>query len=377
PSELSPHTALAVESLVTRCMDESVVRVVQGGVTETTVLLKEKFDHYFYTGSGSVGKIVARAAAEHLSGITLELGGKSPAIVHADVSDLVPTATRIMWSKLANSGQTCVATDYLLVHRSVKDKLVPLLVEAVTGMYGKSPRESPDYGRIVNARHWNRIMDMLAATEGTQIAVTNDVPDESELYIPPIIVDGVRPDDALMNDELFGPILPIITYDTLDEAIGLVNSRDQPLSLYVFAKSDSAEAVLSHTRSGVATVNDTMFSLASQTNPFGGVGPSGVGRYHGKFSLDTFSHHRLIMKRPLWFPTPGVDSIRGPPFAGNANSWKTKLGRQLVYPRLWSLSDSVLGKLATLIPFWRLLATIPGFVRALIQSKPIVQCKNN
>ncbi|KAJ2745189.1 hypothetical protein GGI20_002371 [Coemansia sp. BCRC 34301] len=377
PSELAPHTAVALESLITRCMDSSAIRVVQGGVSETTALLKEKFDHYFYTGSGSVGKIVARAAAEYLSGITLELGGKSPAIVHADVADLVPTATRIMWSKLANSGQTCVATDYLLVHRSVKDQLLPLLVDAVVGMYGKSPRESPDYGRIINARHWNRLMDVLEATEGTQIAVTDDTPDEDDLYFPPIIVDGVRPDDALMRDELFGPILPILTYDTLDEAISLVNSRDQPLTLYVFAKSDSAEAVLSRTRSGSATVNDTMFSLASQTNPFGGVGPSGVGRYHGKFTLDTFSHHRHVMKRPLWFPTPGVDSIRGPPFAGSENSWKAKLSRQLVYPNLWSLSSSTLGKLATLIPFWRLLATIPGFMWALIKSKPVVRRRND
>ncbi|KAJ2645082.1 hypothetical protein GGF44_000147 [Coemansia sp. RSA 1694] len=377
PSELAPHTALALESLITRCMDASVIRVVQGGVKETTALLREKFDHYFYTGSGSVGKLVARAAAEHLSGITLELGGKSPVIVHADVADLVPTASRIMWSKLANSGQTCVATDYLLVHRSVKDKLIPLLVDAVAGMYGKSPKLSPDYGRIINARHWNRLMDVLKATEGTQIAVTDDVPDEGDLYFPPTIVDGVRPDDALMKDELFGPILPIITYDTLDEAISLVNSRDQPLALYVFAKRDSAEAMLSRTRSGSATVNDTMFSLASQTNPFGGVGPSGVGRYHGRFTLDTFSHHRHVMSRPLWFPTPGVDSIRGPPFAGSENSWKADLSRQLVYPSLWSLRDSLLGKLVTLIPLWRMLVIIPGFLWAMIKSKPVVRRRND
>ncbi|KAJ2371303.1 hypothetical protein H4S02_009605 [Coemansia sp. RSA 2611] len=359
--------------MITRCMDSSVIRVVQGGVKESTELLKEKFDHYFYTGSGSVGRIVARAAADNLAGVTLELGGKSPAIVHADVSDLVPTAFRIMWSKLANSGQTCVATDYLLIHRSIKDKLVPLLVEAVAGMYGKSPKESPDYGRIINARHWNRLMDALNATEGTQIAVTDDLPDEGDLYFPPTIVDGVRPGDSLMKDELFGPILPIITYDTLEEAISLVNSRDQPLALYVFAKSDSAEAVVTRTRSGSATVNDTMFILASMSNPFGGVGPSGVGRYQGKHTLDTFSHHRHVMKRPIWFPTPGVDTIRGPPFAGKENSWKLDLSRQMVYPSLWSLRDSVLGKLVTLIPFWRSLVIIPGFVRALVQSKPVVR----
>ncbi|KAJ2697398.1 hypothetical protein H4218_003985 [Coemansia sp. IMI 209128] len=373
PSELAPHTAQALQNMITRCMDSSVIRVVQGGVKESTELLKEKFDHYFYTGSGSVGRIVARAAADNLAGVTLELGGKSPAIVHADVSDLVPTAFRIMWSKLANSGQTCVATDYLLIHRSIKDKLVPLLVEAVAGMYGKSPKESPDYGRIINARHWNRLMDALNATEGTQIAITDDLPDEGDLYFPPTIVDGVRPGDSLMKDELFGPILPIITYDTLEEAISLVNSRDQPLALYVFAKSDSAEAVVTRTRSGSATVNDTMFILASMSNPFGGVGPSGVGRYQGKHTLDTFSHHRHVMKRPIWFPTPGVDTIRGPPFAGKENSWKLDLSRQMVYPSLWSLRDSVLGKLVTLIPFWRSLVIIPGFVRALVQSKPVVR----
>ncbi|KAJ2730720.1 hypothetical protein IW152_005054 [Coemansia sp. BCRC 34962] len=372
PSELAPHTAQALQNMVTRNMDSSVIRVVQGGIEESTALLKERFDHYFYTGSGSVGRIIARAAADHLAGVTLELGGKSPAIVHADVADLVPTAFRIMWSKLANSGQTCVATDYLLIHRSIKDKLVPLLVEAVAGMYGKSPKESPDYGRIINARHWNRLMGALSATEGTQIAVTDDLPDEGDLYFPPTIVDGVRPGDSLMKDELFGPILPIITYDTLEEAISLVNSRDQPLALYVFAKSDSAEAVVSRTRSGSATVNDTMFILASQSNPFGGVGPSGVGSYQGRHTLDTFSHHRHVMKRPIWFPTPGVDSIRGPPFTGKENGWKVNLSRQMVYPSLWSLRDSTLGKLVTLIPFWRTLATIPGFVRALVQSKPII-----
>ncbi|KAJ2799735.1 hypothetical protein H4S07_005360 [Coemansia furcata] len=373
PSEVAPHTALALQNLLSRCMDPNVIRVVQGGVKETTLLLKEKFDHYFYTGSGSVGKIVARAAAEHLSGITLELGGKSPAIVHADVKDLAPTAFRIMWSKLANSGQTCVATDYILIHRSIKDKLIPLLVEAVAGMYGKSPKESPDYGRIINARHWNRLIDALNATEGTKIAVTDDLPDEGDLYFPPTIVDGVRPSDSLMKDELFGPILPIITYDTLEEALNLVNSRDQPLALYVFAKVDTAEAVVARTRSGSATINDTMFSLASQSNPFGGVGPSGVGRYHGKHTLDTFSHHRHVMKRPLWFPSPGVDSIRGPPFTGSENSWKTNLSHQMVYPTLWSLRDSVLGKLVTLIPFWRMLVTIPGFLVALIKSKPVIR----
>ncbi|KAJ2306954.1 hypothetical protein IWW55_001199, partial [Coemansia sp. RSA 2706] len=188
PSELSPHTASAVERAL-RYMDTRVLRVVQGGVEETTELLKQPFDYYFYTGNGRVGKIVAHAAAERLAGVTLELGGKSPAIVHADVEDLVPTATRIMWAKLANAGQTCVGVDYLLVHRSVKDRLMPLLVEAAIGMFGRLAQKSPDYGRIVNNRNWIRIMRLLNDSEGTQIKVTDDDgADENDRFIPPIIV---------------------------------------------------------------------------------------------------------------------------------------------------------------------------------------------
>ncbi|KAJ2794346.1 hypothetical protein H4R20_006260, partial [Coemansia guatemalensis] len=158
PSELSPHTAVVVERIITRYMDPEVIRVVQGGVNETSELLKNKFDHFFYTGGGTVGRLVAHAAAENLAGVTLELGGKSPAIVHADVEDLVPTATRIMWSKLDNAGQVCVTVDYLLVHRSIKDRLVPLLVDAAISMFGRTPQKTEEYGRIVNTRHWQRIM---------------------------------------------------------------------------------------------------------------------------------------------------------------------------------------------------------------------------
>ncbi|KAI9504502.1 hypothetical protein GGI25_005544 [Coemansia spiralis] len=376
PSELSPHTALAIERMVNKYMDPKVVRVVQGAVDESTELLKQKFDHYFYTGNGTVGKIVAHAAVEHHAGVTLELGGKCPAIVHADVTDLVPTAFRIMWAKLVNAGQTCVGVDYLLVHRSVKDKLVPLLVETTKGMFGDSPQKAADYGRIINKRHWNRLMSVLNATEGTPINVTTDEADENDRYIPPTIVDGVRGDDSLMRDELFGPILPIITYDTLSEAIDFVNSRDQPLSLYVFANKASAEHVISQTRSGSASVNDTMFLLASHSTPFGGVGPSGVGRYTGKSSFDTFSHHRHVIKRPLWFPTPGVDSLRGPPFEGSANSWKLPLGISLVYPTVRPLRQNVFSKLLTFVPFWRLFVILPAFLWALAVAKPTIKRRN-
>ncbi|KAJ1742861.1 Hexadecenal dehydrogenase [Coemansia sp. RSA 989] len=370
PSELSPHTAQVVGRVI-KHVDPQVMRVVQGGVEETTELLRHKFDHYFYTGNGRVGKIVAHAAAEHHAIVTLELGGKSPAVVHADVGDLKPTAARIMWAKLSNAGQTCVGVDYLLVHRSIKDKLVPLLIDAAIGMFGKSPVKSPDFGRIVNERHWNRLMKLLKSSQGNLIQITDDDPNENDRFIPPVLVDGVRLDDSLMSEELFGPILPIITFDTLDEAIEIVNSGDKPLALYVFAQNQAADYVLARAQSGTATVNDTMLHLASHTNPFGGIGSSGVGNYTAKYSFDTFSHHRYVLKRPLWFPTPGIDTVRMPPFTGSEHSWKTQLGVKMVYPKPRSLRSSFLSKLFTFIPFWRILAIIPGFIYALITTKSI------
>ncbi|KAJ1905447.1 hypothetical protein LPJ81_001925 [Coemansia sp. IMI 209127] len=373
PSEVAAHSALTLEHIVAEYMDPQVIRIVQGGVDESTELLKQRFDHFFYTGNGTVGKIVARAAAEQLAGVTLELGGKSPAIVHADVADLAAAAFRIVWGKMTNAGQTCVGVDYLLVHRSVKDRLVPLLVEAVRGMYGDSPQKSADFGRIINRRHWARLMGMLDATEGTPVAVADDEADEADCYIPPTIVDGVLGDDSLMRGELFGPILPIVTYDTLEEAIAFVNARDQPLTLFAFASKDSAEHVVTHTRSGSVCVNDSMFFMASHESPFGGVGPSGVGSYTGRASFETFSHCRHVMKRPLWFPTAGLDSMRAPPFAGKQNAWKSKLVLALTYPTARPLRKTWLGKLVTFIPFWRLLSSLPQFLWALIIAKPTIR----
>ncbi|KAJ2557286.1 hypothetical protein EV175_001438 [Coemansia sp. RSA 1933] len=372
PSEVSMHSALAIEHMLAEYMDPQAVRVVQGGVEEATELLRQRFDHFFYTGNGSVGKIVARAAADQLAGVTLELGGKSPVIVHADVADLAPVAFRTIWGKMANAGQTCVGVDYLLVHRSVKDRLVELLIDTVRGMYGDSPQKAPEFGRIVNSRHWARLMGLLAATEGAPVAVTNDEADEMDRYIPPTIVDGVRGDDALMRDELFGPILPIVTYDTLDEAIAFVNARPQPLALYVFASKDSAEHVVASTRSGSATVNDTMFFMASHGAPFGGVGPSGFGSYTGRASFENFSHKRHVMKRPLGFPGPGLDSMRAPPFTGPQNAWKCKMALSMMYPTVRPLRQSLMGKAVTFIPFWRTLSTLPMFLWALITAKPTI-----
>ncbi|KAI7825924.1 NAD-dependent aldehyde dehydrogenase [Kickxella alabastrina] len=311
PSELAPHTAVVVGQLIEQFLDPRFVRVMQGGVLQATELLRQHFDHYFFTGNGTVGRIVAKAAAEHLSGVTLELGGKSPAVVHADTADLSVAAYRIMWAKLANAGQTCVTVDYVLVHRSVKDELVEHLLDAAVAMFGTVAAASPDYGRIINKRNWRRLRDLLDRTEGQILGKGREEPVEEDLFFPPTIVDGVLPSDSLMSEELFGPILPIVTYDTLEEALALVNSRDQPLALYVFGSAASSQHVLANTRSGVASVNDTMFLLGSHGNPFGGVGPSGLGRYTGKFSFETFSHHRYVLLRPMWFPNPGMDTVAG------------------------------------------------------------------
>ncbi|KAJ1957758.1 hypothetical protein EC988_000668 [Linderina pennispora] len=368
PSELAPNSARAIENLVTDYLDPEVVRVVHGGVAETTELLKQRFEHYFYTGNGMVGKIVAKAAAEHLAGVTLELGGKSPVIVHEDVSDLGPAATRIMWGKLVNAGQTCVGVDYVLVHRSVKDRLIELFLNYIENAYGRLPQKSADYPRIINDRHWQRIMDLLSATNGTVLHTCDDQPDQNDRYIPPTIVDNVSFDDPLMSDELFAPVLPIITYDSLDEALDYVNSHDQPLALYSFGSDKSNEYVFANTRSGGALANDTIFHLAAGNFPFGGTGPSGVGRYMGKYSFDTFSHHRSVLKKAIAFPPPSVDSLRFPPYQGEENAWKPK-GFGLVFPSTYWMRTSFWGKLLTMVPLWRLMVSLGPLLRGMAKGR--------
>ncbi|KAJ1944909.1 hypothetical protein FBU59_002466 [Linderina macrospora] len=368
PSELAPHSAKAIESLVTEYLDPRVVRVVHGGVPETTELLKQRFEHYFYTGNGMVGKIVAKAAAEHLAGVTLELGGKSPVIVHSDVSDLGVAATRIMWGKLLNAGQTCVGVDYVLVHRSVKDKLIELFLNYIENAYGRLPQKSADYPRIISDRHWQRIKSLLDATKGTVVPTCDDQPDQADRYIPPTIVDNVAFDDPLMSDELFAPVMPIITYDSLDEALDYINSHDQPLALYSFGSNKSNEYVFANTRSGGALANDTVFHLAAGNFPFGGTGPSGVGRYMGKYSFDTFSHHRSVLKKAIAFPPPSVDSLRFPPYQGEENAWKP-IGFGLVFPSTYWMRRTFWGKLLTLVPLWRLIVSVGPLLRGLTKGR--------
>src|SRR6056297_2621515 len=298
PSEVTPSVSALVDEIVPQYFSSSNVAVVTGAVDETTVLLEQRFDHIFYTGNGKVGRIVMRAAAEHLTPVTLELGGKSPAIVAAD-ANIEVAARRIAWAKFLNAGQTCVAPDYVLVEESVEDELLTALAAAVTKFYGDDPRQSSDYARIVNERHHDRLTALLDAG-GFEATVTGGTGDRESRYLAPTVLAGVKPDAAVMDDEIFGPILPVLPVGDIDEAIRMVNDRDKPLALYAFGSSDAVlEHVVANTSAGGVTVNHAIMHLAVPDLPFGGVGQSGMGAYHGKAGFDVFTHHKPVLEKPL------------------------------------------------------------------------------
>ena len=296
PSELAPATAEELVSLID-AIDDPAIAVVQGGVAEATELLAQRFDHIFYTGNGRVARVVMRAAAEHLTPVTLELGGKSPAIVSRNAKIDV-AARRIAWGKFVNAGQTCIAPDYVLVERSVHDDLVAALGKQISAFYGSDPQTSADFTRIVNDPHFHRLEKLMHS--GT--IAYGGVTDADTRYIAPTVLTGVTADDPVMGEEIFGPILPVIAVDSLDEAIGFVRARsadgDKPLALYTFSENESEnDRVLAEVTSGGACVNGTLFHFTNSNLPFGGVGESGMGAYHGKSGFDTFSHHRGVNVR--------------------------------------------------------------------------------
>ena len=297
PSEVTPSVAALVEELVPRYFDSSTVAVVNGAVEVTTALLEERFDHIFYTGNGQVGRVVMRAAAEHLTPVTLELGGKSPAIVAAD-ANIDVAAKRIAWAKFLNAGQTCVAPDYVLVEEAAKDQLLAALAEAVTTFYGDDPQQSEDYARIVNERHHDRLMKLLS-DGGFDATVFGGTGDRGSRYLAPTVLAGVKPDAAVMADEIFGPILPVLTVGNVGEAIRFVNDREKPLALYAFSNDDDTlKHVVANTSAGGVTLNHAVLHLAVPDLPFGGVGESGTGSYHGKSGFDTFSHFKSVLGKP-------------------------------------------------------------------------------
>ncbi|CAG0949563.1 aldehyde dehydrogenase (NAD+) [Myxococcaceae bacterium] len=318
PSEVSAHTSAALGRLLPRYLDPECFAVIEGGVDETTALLRERFDHILYTGNGHVAKVVMEAAAKHLTPVTLELGGKSPCIVDSEV-DLAVAARRIVWGKFLNAGQTCIAPDYVLVHESREKDLLDAMKATLREFYGEDPQRTPDFGRVINERHLERLAGLLGSGE---VVVGGQV-DEVDCYLAPTILRSVSPDSPVMRDEIFGPILPVLTVPDIDSAISFVNARPKPLALYVFTKRrETEEAVISRTTSGGACVNATIWHIANPGLPFGGVGPSGMGAYHGRDSFECFSHRRAVVSK-----STAIDpKIAYPPYT----KWKTTLIRKLL-----------------------------------------------
>lgn len=296
PSEIAPATSAAIARLVPEYLDANAIQIVEGGIPETTSLLAERFDHILYTGNGKVARVVARAAAEHLTPMTLELGGKSPVVVAKD-ANIAVAARRIAMGKFLNAGQTCVAPDYILVERGVQQELVDALSATITKFYGDA-RTSADYGRIVNGAHFNRIAALMSSEGAGTIVIGGDVDSEARYIAPTLLVDS-DPRSAIMQEEIFGPLLPIISVDNVAEAVRFINDRDKPLALYVFTEdSTTAEHVLATTSAGGSCINSTVMHIAMPELPFGGVGESGMGAYHGQAGFDTFSHLRGVYSKP-------------------------------------------------------------------------------
>ncbi|WP_299537903.1 aldehyde dehydrogenase family protein [uncultured Streptomyces sp.] len=295
PSELAAATSAAVARLLPRYLDTDAVAVVEGAVPETTALLEQRFDHIFYTGNGTVGRIVMAAAARHLTPVTLELGGKSPAFVDRD-TDLKTVAARLASGKFLNAGQTCVAPDYVLTDPETGAALADALAGAVESLFGSDPATHAEYGRIVNERHFDRLVGLLDSGR----TVTGGVHDRETRYIAPTVLADVSPDSPVMGEEIFGPILPIVTVDGLDAAIDFVNDRDKPLALYAFTGSDAVrDRLLAETSSGGVGLGLPLAHLTVSDLPFGGVGESGMGSYHGPYSIETFSHRKAVLDTPL------------------------------------------------------------------------------
>ncbi|WP_204177943.1 aldehyde dehydrogenase [Staphylococcus sp. GDY8P11P] len=310
PSEFTPNVSDVIQQIISDAFDPEYINIIQGNADTTQSLLHLPFDYIFFTGSEQVGRIVYSAASKNLTPVTLELGGKSPAIID-ESANIKVACERICFGKFTNAGQTCVAPDYLLVNRKVKDELISALKKTITEFYGTNIQDSPDFGRIVNKKHYHRLNELLnihhpEITFGGQT-------DIDENFIAPTILDGTTFDSKIMENEIFGPILPIIAYDDFDEAIDLIRTKPKPLSLYLFSEDEnSSERILNELSFGGGAINDTLMHLANPNLPFGGVGASGIGKYHGKYSFDTFSHDKSY----IFKSTRLESSLLFPPYKG-------------------------------------------------------------
>ena len=308
PSELAPATSRLVKKLISERFDEHFIAVVEGGAEVAEGLLSLRFDTIFFTGSPHIGKIVMQKAAENLIPVTLELGGKSPAIVHKD-ADIKKAARRVMWGKLINCGQTCIAPDFLLVHESVKAAFLEEAASAVRKFFGRNPQKAEDYGRIISGRHHERLVRLMSDPD--LHVIFGGGYDVADKYIEPTLLDGVSWDHPLMKEEIFGPILPVLTFTDPEPVIDQLQAMENPLALYVFTASDSfAERILREVPHGGSCINDTIMHIVNPNLPFGGAGTSGIGQYHGRYSFEAFTRPQSVMRRGL-FPDP---SFRYPPY---------------------------------------------------------------
>lgn len=299
PSEFTPHIVKVMEKIIAETFAEEYISLVQGGQETGELLLQQRWDMIFFTGSTQVGKIVMKAAAENLTPVILELGGKSPAIVD-ETANIDLAAKRIAWGKTINSGQTCIAPDYLLVHEKIKDELLDKIVGSLKEMYTENIGKSDYYGRIIHERAFDRLMSL---TED-EIIHSGGASSRKNLFIAPTVLDEVSYSSPVMQEEIFGPILPVMSFSEINEAIAYVNSREKPLALYYFGKNKAAQKVIYETSSGGVCIDDTLMQISNHNLPFGGVGASGMGSYHGRESFLAFSHKRSVVRTPTWIDIP-------------------------------------------------------------------------
>jgi aldehyde dehydrogenase (NAD+) len=308
PSELTPNTSAIIDEIISKVFSKNHVEVVEGGVNVAQNLLAQKWDYIFFTGSVSVGKIVAKAAAEYMTPVTLELGGKNPCIID-ETANIKLAAKRIVWGKFINAGQTCIAPDYLLVQKKVKSELIEHLKQEIVNAYSEKPELSADYTRIINSRNWERLCNLIE----TEKVLFGGQSNSEDCYLAPTLIDETSLDSPVMKEEIFGPILPIVSYENESELDGIISKYDKPLSLYVFTtKSKFANTIIQQFSFGGGCINDTVIHFSNNRLPFGGVGNSGIGAYHGKMSFDTFSHKKAIVKKANWLDLP----MRYAPYKG-------------------------------------------------------------
>jgi len=300
PSELTPNTSAIIQKIISEVFDKNHVEVIEGGVAISQELLAQRWDFIFFTGSVAVGKIVAKAAAQFLTPTTLELGGKNPCIV-AENCNIQLTAKRIVWGKFLNAGQTCIAPDYILVHSKIKTKLIQALQEEIIVAYGASPETSPDYPRIINKKNWLRLTQFLE----NQTILFGGQSNQNDNFLAPTLLDEPKLESLVMQDEIFGPILPILSYENEAEIESVISKFEKPLALYVFSDSSSwAKKITKKYSFGGGCINDTIIHFSNHRLPFGGVGHSGSGAYHGKLSFESFSHKKAIVTKATWLDLP-------------------------------------------------------------------------